>query len=203
MGILYVLETHVHADHLSGCRDLGSVTGAVIGIHESAPVVFPAQLLADGDSLEMGNVHVKVIHTPGHSPDSVCFLVTDKSRGPEAWFVLTGDTLFVGDAGRPDLHGRETARKLAGELYDSLFHKLMRLPDDIEVYPSHFGGSACGRSLSGKPHSTIGFERRYNVALKPRSREEFISFMLSDLPAQPPEFETNRQKNLGLVPVPI
>jgi glyoxylase-like metal-dependent hydrolase (beta-lactamase superfamily II) len=148
--------------------------------------------------LDFGNVQGTVLHTPGHSLDSICLLVTDKTRGPEPWFVLTGDTLFVGDAGRPDLHGEDASLRLAGQLYDSLFEKLLTLPDAIEVYPTHFSGSACGRNMSGKPHSTIGFERRFNVALKPRSREEFIEFMLANLPPQPPEFATNRQKNLGV-----
>ncbi len=104
----------------------------------------------------------------------------------------------MGDAGRPDLHGEGASRRLAGHLYDSLFRKVLALPDAIEVYPTHFSGSACGRNMSGKPHSTIGFERRFNAALKPRSREEFIEFMLANPPPQPPEFAMNRQKNLGL-----
>ena len=199
MQIRYVVETHVQADHLSGCRDLQARTGATICFHESAKVAFPFRRLKDGDVLDLGNVQVTVLHTPGHSPDSICLLVTDKTRGPEPWFILTGDTLFVGDAGRPDLHGAETSRRLAGLLYDSLFQKLLKLPDAIEVYPTHFSGSACGRNMSGKPHSTIGFERRFNMALRPRSREEFIEFMLANLPPQPPEFAVNRQTNLGLV----
>jgi glyoxylase-like metal-dependent hydrolase (beta-lactamase superfamily II) len=198
MQIRYVVETHVQADHLSGCRELAGSTGATICFHELAPVAFPFRALKDGDALDLGNVQATVLHTPGHSPDSLCLLVTDKTRGPEPWFVLTGDTLFVGDAGRPDLHGEEASRRLAGQLYDSLLQKLLTLPDAIEVYPTHFSGSACGRNMSGKPHSTIGFERQFNVALKPRSREEFIGFMLANLPPQPPEFAMNRQKNLGV-----
>lgn len=198
MRITYIVETHVQADHLSGCRALAEKTRATICFHESARPAFPSRPLKDGDVLDLGNVQAVVLHTPGHSPDSICLLVTDKSRGPEPWFVLTGDTLFVGDAGRPDLHGEEASRSLAGQLYDSLFGKLLTLPDAIEVYPTHFSGSACGRSMSGKPHSTIGFERRFNAALQRRSREEFIAFMVSNLPAQPPDFAVNRQKNLGL-----
>jgi len=198
MQIRYIVETHVQADHLSGCRELAGRTGATVCFHESAQVAFPFQPLKDRDVLDLGNVQGTVLHTPGHSLDSICLLVTDKTRGPEPWFVLTGDTLFVGDAGRPDLHGEDASRRLAGQLYDSLFQKLLTLPDAIEVYPAHFSGSACGRSMSGKPHSTIGFERRFNVALKPRSREEFIEFMLANLPPQPQEFAINRQKNLEL-----
>ncbi len=198
MQIRYVVETHVQAGHLSGCRELAGRTGGTVCLHESAQVAFPFQPVKDGDALDLGNVQGTVLHTPGHSPDSICILVTDKSRGPEPWFILTGDTLFVGDAGRPDLHGEEASRRLASQLYDSLFRKLLTLPDAIEVYPTHFSGSACGRSMSGRPHSTIGFERRFNAALKPRSRDEFIEFMLANLPPQPPEFAMNRQKNLGI-----
>ncbi len=200
MEIRYVVETHIQADHLSGCQELAAKTGATVCFHESAQAAFPFQRLKDGDVLDLGNVQGTVLHTPGHSPDSICLLVTDRSRGPEPWFILTGDTLFVGDAGRPDLHGEEASRRLAGQLYDSLFQKLLPLPDAIEVYPTHFSGSACGRSMSGKPHSTIGFERRFNAALSPRSRDEFIEYMLANLPPQPPEFAMNRQKNLGLSP---
>lgn len=198
LRITYIVETHVQADHLSGCRDLAAKTGAPICLHESADPNFPVHALKEGEVLDLGNVTARVLHTPGHSPDSLCLLVTDKSRGPDPWFVLTGDTLFVGDAGRPDLHGPEASRRLAEQLYDSLFGKLLTLDDLIEVYPSHFAGSACGRHMSGKPHSTIGFERRFNVALQRRDREEFVRFMLENLPPQPPEFAENRRRNLGL-----
>ena len=198
MQVRYIVETHVQADHLSGAQALAEQTGATICFHEWAHVVFPFRPLKDEEVLDLGNVRATVLHTPGHSPDSICLLVTDKTRGPEPWFILTGDTLFVGDAGRPDLHGEEAARQLASQLYDSLFQKLLTLPDAIEVYPTHFSGSACGRTMSGKPHSTIGFERRFNTALKPRSRDEFVAFMLANLPPQPPEFARNRQQNLGL-----
>lgn len=198
MRITYIVETYVQADHLSGCRDLAAKTGAPICLHESADPNFPVHALKEGEVLDLGNVTARVLHTPGHSPDSLCLLVTDKSRGPDPWFVLTGDTLFVGDAGRPDLHGPEASRRLAEQLYDSLFGKLLTLDDLIEVYPSHFAGSACGRHMSGKPHSTIGFERRFNVALQRRDREEFVRFMLENLPPQPPEFTENRRRNLGL-----
>ncbi len=198
MQIRYIVETHVQADHLSGCRELAGRTGAMVCLHESAQVAFPFQPMRDGDVLDLGNVQARVLHTPGHSPDSICLLVTDKSRGPAPWFVLTRDTRFVGDAGRPDLHGPEASGRLAGQLCDSLFQKLLTLPDALEVHPTHFAGSACGRSMSGKPHSTIGFERQFNVALHPRSREEFSRFMLAKLPPQPPEFASNRKKNLGI-----
>lgn len=198
MRITYIVETHVQADHLSGCRELAAKTGAPICLHEAAEPRFPVHALTEGEVLGLGNVTARVLHTPGHSPDSVCLLVTDRTRGPDPWFLLTGDTLFVGDAGRPDLHGAEASRRLAEQLYDSLFGKLLTLDDLIEVYPSHFAGSACGRHMSGKPHSTIGFERRFNAALQRRDRDAFVRFMLENLPPQPPEFALNRQRNLGL-----
>jgi glyoxylase-like metal-dependent hydrolase (beta-lactamase superfamily II) len=186
-GIGHVFETHVQADHISGAAALARRTGAKVYVHESADVAFPHVDVRDADQIELGNDYVRVIHTPGHSPDSVCYLVGDRTRGPDPWLLLSGDTLFVGSAGRPDLHGEEASRRLAGQLYESLA-RLAALDDYIEIYPSHFAGSACGKAMSGKPASTIGFERRFNEALKPRSREEFVAFMTADLPPQPEEF---------------
>ena len=197
-GIGHVFETHVQADHVSGAAELARRCGAKVYFHEAAEVGIPHVDLRDGDQVELGNDYVRVLHTPGHSPDSVCYLVGDRTRGPDPWFVLTGDTLFVGSAGRPDLHGDEASRRLAGELHASLA-KLLALPDDLEVYPGHFAGSACGRAMSGKPSSTIGFERRFNEALRPRSREEFVAFMTADLPPQPEEMARIRRVNQGLV----
>jgi len=198
MRITHIIETHIQADHLSGCRELSAKTGAPIYLHEAARAHFPFRTLKEGDLLELGNVHIRVLHTPGHSPDSICLLVTDKTRGPEPWLVLTGDTLFVGDAGRPDLHGPEESRRLAEQLYDSLFGRLLLLDDAIAMYPTHFAGSACGRAMSGNPSSTLGFERRFNPALQPRSKEAFVRFMLEHLPPQPPEFAAIRRRNLGV-----
>ncbi|HLC21998.1 MAG TPA: MBL fold metallo-hydrolase, partial [Candidatus Methylomirabilis sp.] len=189
---------HIHADHLSGCRELAAKTGAPIYLHGAAQAHFPFQPLKDGDQLELGNVKVRVLHTPGHSPDSICLLVIDKTRGSEPWLLLTGDTLFVGDAGRPDPHGPEESKRLAEQLYDILFIKLAPLDDTLALYPTHFAGSACGRAMSGNPSSTLGFERRFNPALQPRSREEFVRFMLERLPPQPPDFATIRRKNQGI-----
>jgi glyoxylase-like metal-dependent hydrolase (beta-lactamase superfamily II) len=187
--IVAIIETHVQADHRSGATALAGRTGAPIYMHETADVAFPHRTLRDGDDLELGNDYLRVLHTPGHSPDSICLLVGDRTRGPDPWFLLTGDTLFVGDAGRPDLttsavdpaDGAETA---ARTLYASL-RRLLALPDDLELYPAHFAGSACGRTMSGKPSSTLGFERRCNPALRPRDLEAFVAFMLADLPAPP------------------
>lgn len=195
--ITHIIETHIQADHLSGCRELSAKTGAPIYLHEAAQAHFDFHPLRDGDELDLGNVRVRVLHTPGHSPESICLLVTDKTRGPEPWLLLTGDTLFVGDAGRPDLHGVEESHRLAEELYDSLFARLRALDDALAVYPGHFAGSSCGRGMSGNPSSTLGFERRFNPALQPRSRADFVRFMLEDLPPQPPEFDTIRRKNQG------
>src|SRR5712691_3411577 len=160
MWVTHVFDTHVHADHRSGGRELAERTGASYCLHESADVAARFTRLRDGQEIELGNTHVRVLHTPGHSPESVCLLVTDRKRGSEPWFVLTGDTLFVGAVGRPDLPGR--ARENAGELYASLHDRLLTLPGDVEIYPGHFSGSLCGAGLSGKPTSTIAFERRWN-----------------------------------------
>jgi glyoxylase-like metal-dependent hydrolase (beta-lactamase superfamily II) len=197
LRITHIFETHVQADHVSGARRLGAATGAPIFFHESAEVRFPHCDLEDGEEHEVGNVRMSILHTPGHTPESVSILVTDRSRATEPWFVLTGDTLFSGGVGRPDLLGTGAERWLAEQLYESLFGKLLKLPDHIEVYPAHFGGAACGKGLSGKAGSTIGFERRFNPALQLRSREEFLRFVMADLPPQPEGFALNRRRNLG------
>ena len=199
MRITHIFETHVQADHVSGARRLAAATGAPILMHQAAGARFPYVPLADDEEHELGNVRVAVLATPGHTPDGVSLLVTDRSRAMEPWFVLTGDTLFSGGVGRPDLLGSGAERRLAEQLYDSLRGRLLALPDHLEVYPAHFGGAACGKGLSGKPGSTIGFERRFNPALQYGSREDFVRFVLSDLPLQPPQFAENRRINLGLM----
>jgi len=197
MRITHIFETHVQADHVSGARRLAAATGAPVLFHESADVRFPHCDLEDGEEHDTGNVRMTILHTPGHTPDSVSILVTDRSRAPEPWFVLTGDTLFSGGVGRPDLLGTGAETGLAEQLYDSVFGTLLKLPDHIEVFPAHFGGAACGKGLSGKPGSTIGFERRFNPALQLGSKDEFVRFVLTDLPPQPEVFAENRRKNLG------
>ena len=195
--IVAVLETHVQADHRSSALELASKTGAEVYLHEATEVAFPHASLRDGDELPLGNDYVRVLHTPGHSPESACFLVGDRVRSEEPWLVLTGDTLLVGDAGRPDLGENATsqdAELAARQLHRSL-QKLLRLPDHVELYPAHFSGSACGRSLSAKPSSTIGFERRFNPALQPRSEDEFVAFMLADLPPEPDDHLAIRRAN--------
>jgi len=195
--IVAIVETHVQADHLSGAAALAVRTSAPIYLHEATDVAFAHRSLRDGDEVNLGNDYLRVLHTPGHSPDSICLLVGDRTRGPDPWFVLTGDTLFVGDAGRPDLTAAESGevgdtsdevrsavRQAARTLYDSL-QRLLALPDDLELYPAHFAGSSCGRAMSGKPSSTLGFERRFNPALRQRTPEEFVAFMLTNLPTPP------------------
>ena len=195
--LTHVIDTHVHADHYSGGRRLAEMAGARYCLHESdaSVVKFPFQALHDNDVIEAGNVVIKVLHTPGHTMDSTCLLVTDRRRGEEPWFVLTGDTLFVGSVGRPDLAGREKA--MAGLLFDSLHSKLLTLPDATEIFPGHQAGSVCGAGLSGKPSSTIGFEKRFNPGLHIGNKEEFVSYLTGDIPPRPAEMERMVAANIG------
>lgn len=184
--INYVIDTHVHADHYSGGRKLAQMVGAPYCLHESDKglVKFEFEPLRDGQLLDIGNVVVEVLHTPGHTPDSICLLVTDKRRAESPWFVVTGDTLFVGAIGRPDLLGCEQV--MAAQLYDSIHAKLLPLPNEVEIYPGHQAGSVCGAGLSGKPSSTIGFEKRWNTALTD-SKEAFVESLLKEIPPRPAE----------------
>lgn len=193
MRITHVIDTHVHADHRSGGVDLAARTGAWYCLHESADVQVPFTPLRDDEEIELGNTRIRVLHTPGHSPESVCLLVTDLKRGPDPWFVLTGDTLFVGAVGRPDLPGR--ARENAAELHASLHEKLLALPGDLEVFPGHFSGSLCGAGLSGKPSSTLAFERRWNPMLS-LDRQAFID-ALAEVPPKPADMERILAGNRG------
>ena len=194
--ITHVIDTHVHADHFSGGRKLAELTGAKYCLHESnsSRVVYPFEPLQDGQRIEVGNVWVDVVHTPGHTPDSICLLVTDKRRTETPWFVLTGDTLFVGSAGRPDLAGKET--EMAGQIYDSVHQKLLTLPAEVELYPGHTSGSACGAGMSGKPTSTIGYEKRWNPMLS-MSREAFVAALTETIPPRPAEMDRMVEFNLG------
>jgi hydroxyacylglutathione hydrolase len=184
--IVAVLETHVQADHVSGLPQLVERTGATAYLPEGAGVEFDHVALADGDVVELGNTEVAALSTPGHATAHHAYLVTDRVRGDEPWMVLTGDALLVGDAGRPDLHahGELTAEQMARTLHRSLHTKLLTLPDDLLLYPAHYSGSVCGRSLSPNPASTIGFERRHNAALRFESEDDFVDALLKDtLPA--------------------
>lgn len=193
MRITHVIDTHIHADHRSGGPALAKRVGAPYCLHESADVSLPFHSLHDGQEVELGNTQVLVLHTPGHTPESISLVVTDRRRSDEPWFVLTGDTLFVGAVGRPDLPGR--ARENAGELYDSIHDKLLTLPDELEIYPGHFSGSVCGAGMSGKPSSTIAFEKRWNPLLS-KSREEFVD-ALSDVPPKPQAMDQILRINQG------
>ena len=194
MRITHVIDTHVHADHRSGGLALAQKVGAIYGLHSSAGVFLPFTPLHDGQELELGNTRIKVLHTPGHSPESISLVVTDLRRGADPWFVLTGDTLFVGAVGRPDLPGR--ARENAAELFESIHHKLLTLPDDVEVYPGHFSGSACGAGMSGKPSSTIAFEKRWNALLS-RSKQDFVDAIV-DVAEKPAAMAEILRENQGL-----
>jgi glyoxylase-like metal-dependent hydrolase (beta-lactamase superfamily II) len=193
MCITHVIDTHVHADHRSGGPALAAKVGAAYCLHGSADVTLSFTPLRDGEEIELGNVRAKVLHTPGHTPESICILVTDLRRGTDPWFVLTGDTLFVGAVGRPDLPG--SARESAAQLHDSVHRKLLTLPDELEIYPAHFAGSACGVGMSGKPSSTIAFEKRWNPLLA-LGRDELVD-ALADVPPKPVQMEAILAENRG------
>jgi glyoxylase-like metal-dependent hydrolase (beta-lactamase superfamily II) len=197
MHITHVFDTHVHADHRSGGRALAARVGARYCLHRSAEVAFPFEPLDDGQVIELGNTFVRVLHTPGHTPESVSLVVSDLRRGPEPWFVCTGDTLFVGAVGRPDLPGHE--RDHAAELHRSVREKLLTLPDELEVYPAHFAGSLCGAGMSGKPSSTIAFERRWNPLLR-LARDAFVDEVGGRVPPRPNDMEAILRFNQGRVP---
>ena len=191
--IAAVLETHTHADHVSGHGRLALEHGVPVRVHPAAGAAFPHEPLADGEEVEVGDVVLRVVHTPGHRPEHCAFAVVDRSRGGEPWLVLTGDSLFVGDAGRPDL--AVEAREGAEGLFHSL-RRLVELGDGVEVFPGHVAGSLCGVSMSSKPSTTIGYERRFNHALV-EDLDEFIGAALGPQPPRPPNMERIVELNRG------
>ncbi len=185
--ITHILETHLHADFISGHMDLAKVTGAKIYVPRSAKCAFDHVPVGEGDTVEIEDMTLKVIEVPGHTPEHIAYVVTDRPRGNEPVAVFCGDALFVGDVGRPDLFP-DIAVDLAATLYDSLHGKLMQLPDFCEVYPAHGAGSLCGRAMGAKRTTTIGYERRYNAALQIKDRPEFIRSLTSGMPPAPDHF---------------
>jgi hydroxyacylglutathione hydrolase len=187
MPIVAVFETHVQADHVSGLPELVRRTGATAYLPANAGVEFDHHPLADGETVTLGNTAVQAIATPGHAHAHHAYLVTDRTRAEEPWFVLTGDALLVGDAGRPDLHagGDDGIEAMARTLYRSLTGRLLALPDHLALFPAHYSGSVCGRGLSANPVSTVGFERRTNPALQFESEDAFVAALLEDIPPRP------------------
>jgi hydroxyacylglutathione hydrolase len=183
--IAAVFETHVQADHVSGLPALVEATGATAYLPERAAVEFPHAALADGEVVELGNTLVRALATPGHAPAHLAYVVADRRRGSEEpWLVFTGDSLLVGDVGRPDLHATGDPAPLARQQFRSIA-RLLELPDHVLVYPSHYGGSVCGRALSASPFSSIGFERRHNKALQQEDEDSFARALLLDAPPPP------------------
>jgi len=204
LKIKYIIETHLHADFVSGHGELATRTGAEIVFGKQAGVSFPHVSVADGDELRIGSVVLRFIETPGHTPEGICILVRDTEALDSPPKLLTGDTLFIGDVGRPDLAGGKgyTPQMMAAMMYDSLHNRILSLPDETEVYPAHGAGSMCGKNMSKETSSTIGEQRKFNYALKPMTREQFVEMMTADLPELPAYFpkdtEINRAGARGL-----
>lgn len=205
LKITHILETHLHADFISGHIDLADITGAKIYAPEAANCEFEHIGLAEGDTFEIDDMSIKILETPGHTPEHICYVVSDTSRGSDPVAVFCGDTLFVGDVGRPDLFPNR-AEELASKLYDSLHEKLLSLPGSCEVYPAHGEGSLCGRALGAKRSSTIGYERKYNYALQIPDRNKFVENLTTDMPPAPDHFgrctEINRKGPTKLKELP-
>ena len=194
MKIRYVFDTHLHADHISSGPELAKAAGAEYVLFSNATADFPFQGVTDGEVLELGNVSITVLHTPGHTPEHISLMVTDRTRGDEPWFVLTGHTLMAGDLGRTEL--ATSAEEGARALFRSA-ERLKALPDYLEVLPGAYSGSVCGRKLSGKPTSTIGFEKRHNKAFAIADENEFVAMMLADIPPPPARAAELRAINSG------
>jgi glyoxylase-like metal-dependent hydrolase (beta-lactamase superfamily II)/rhodanese-related sulfurtransferase len=200
LKIRHIFETHLHADFVSGHLELAARTGAKIYIGAEAGATFPHVALHDGSEVRFGKLRIKALETPGHTPEGICLVVADEEKSPEPCAVLTGDTLFIGDVGRPDLSKAFTPQQLAGKLYDSLHGKLMKLGDQVQVYPAHGAGSLCGRNMRAERSSTIGTERLTNYALQIKSRDEFIRQLTENLPSRPEYFLQDAQINRSGAP---
>ncbi|MCL6260923.1 rhodanese-like domain-containing protein [Aquiflexum sp. TKW24L] len=203
--ITHILQTHMHADFVSGHMDLAEKTGAKIYVAKAAKCAFDHVALVEGDTIEIEDFVIKVLETPGHSPDHLCYVVVDTSRGKEPVCAFVGDTLFVGDVGRPDIFP-DIAEELAGKLYHSLFDKILKLPDFCEVLPAHGAGSLCGKSMGAKWRSTIGYEKKYNEALQITDKDEFIKSLTNQMPPAPDHFsrcnEINREGPVLVLELP-
>jgi glyoxylase-like metal-dependent hydrolase (beta-lactamase superfamily II)/rhodanese-related sulfurtransferase len=197
LRIKYIIETHLHADFISGHRELTARTGAQIVFGEKAGAAFAHRAVKEGDELHIGHVKLRMMETPGHTPESICVLVVDTEVSDEPQKVLTGDTLFIGDVGRPDLAGGKgyTPQEMAGMMYDSLHNKLLKLNDTVEVYPAHGAGSMCGKNLSSETSSTLGQQRQFNYALQPMTKSQFVKMMTTDLPEAPAYFAKDAEIN--------
>ena len=200
MRILFVIDTHVHADHLSAGRTLAAAAGAEYVLSADADVSFPFKPVRDGDILQLGNVAATVMQTPGHTPEHIMLLVSDRTRAEEPWLIFTGHTLMVGDLGRTEL--AVSPEEGAQDLFRTAL-RLKTLPDYVEVLPGAYSGSVCGRRLSGKPWSTIGFEKRHNQAFGFEDEAEFLRFMLAEVPPAPSEAAGIRAANSGATPVAV
>lgn len=200
VSIKHIFETHLHADFVSGHQELATRTGAKIYIGAQAEAEFPHVPVRDGFHLQVGRISVTALETPGHTPESICLVLTDEEKSAEPWAVLTGDTLFLGDVGRPDLSKRYSPAQLAGMLYDSLHNKVLKLTDSVLVYPAHGAGSLCGRNMRAERVSTIGTERLTNYALQIKSREEFVKQLTSNLPSRPAYFLQDAEINRAGAP---
>jgi len=190
-----VIETHLHADFVCGHRELAERTGAKIYLGAAAGATFPHVDVRDGDQIRFGRVILRFLETPGHTLESISIVIVDLDRGDKPWAVLTGDTLFIGDVGRPDLSKDKTPQELAGMLFDSLHSKLLPLGDDVEVYPAHGAGSLCGKQMRPERQSTIGKERASNYALRPSTKDEFVRLLTAELPERPGYFALDAEMN--------
>jgi glyoxylase-like metal-dependent hydrolase (beta-lactamase superfamily II)/rhodanese-related sulfurtransferase len=200
LSIRHIFETHLHADFVSGHQELAARTGAKIYIGAQADATFPHVAVKDSFQLQVGTISITALETPGHTAESICLVIADEEQSRDPWAVFTGDTLFIGDVGRPDLSKRHTPAELAGMLYDNLHNKILKLPNNVLVYPAHGAGSLCGRNMRAERVSTIGTERLTNYALQIQGRDQFIRQLTSNLPVRPEYFLQDAEINRAGAP---